>query len=407
MKRVLDPILRHFVESGSLRVLWPDGTTSTYDGKKNGPHAGVHLKNAAAVKSLVFNPGLAFGEAYMDGGLAPLECTLYDLLHLLMLNAMNPSGHITEQLSAALRYMRRGWIQFNSTSRSKQNVAHHYDLGNSLYELFLDKDWQYSCAYFQTGEETLDEAQEAKKHHIAAKLKLDRPGLEVLDIGCGWGGMALTLAKDYGAVVTGITLSQEQLAFACQRAQDAGLAGQVTFELLDYRHLRRRFDRIVSVGMFEHVGVGHYKAFFETVRNSLNPDGIALIHSIGRSDEPGTTNPWMNKYIFPGGYSPALSEVFSAVQQTGLWVTDCEILRLHYARTIAIWRERFATRRAEAVAMYDERFARMFEFYLVAAELAFRVQGHMNFQLQLSPSISAVPYTRDYMVDAERAKTTR
>ncbi len=405
MKRVLDPILRHFVESGSLRVIWPDGASSTYGGKKPGPQAGVHLKNAAAVKALVFNPGLAFGEAYMDGFLAPQDCTLYDLLHLLMLNAMNPSGHITEQLSAALRYVRRGWIQFNSTSRSRQNVAHHYDLGNSLYALFLDKDWQYSCAYFHTGQETLDEAQDAKKHHIAAKLKLDRPGLEVLDIGCGWGGMALTLARDYGAVVTGITLSEEQLAFARQRAHDEGLTGQVNFELLDYRHLKRRFDRIVSVGMFEHVGVGHYKAFFETVRNALKPDGIALIHSIGRSDEPGTTNPWMNKYIFPGGYSPALSEVFSAVQQTGLWVTDCEILRLHYARTIAIWHERFAARRAEAVAMYDERFARMFEFYLVAAELAFRVQGHMNFQLQLSPSISAVPYTRDYMVDAERSKT--
>lgn len=407
MKRLLDPILRHFVESGSLRVMWPDGAISTYQGTKVGPQAGVHLKNTAAVRSLVLNPGLAFGEAYMGGSLEPLECTLYDLLHLLMLNAMNPSGHITEQLSAALRYVRRGWIQFNSTSRSKQNVAHHYDLGNSLYALFLDKDWQYSCAYFRTGQETLDEAQEAKKHHIAAKLKLDRPGLEVLDIGCGWGGMALTLAKDYGAVVTGITLSEEQLSFARQRAEEAGLAGQVRFELVDYRNMQRKFDRIVSVGMFEHVGVGHYKTFFEKIRHCLKPDGIALLHSIGRSDEPGTTNPWMNKYIFPGGYSPALSEVFSAVQQTGLWVTDCEILRLHYARTIAIWRERFAARRADAVAMYDERFARMFEFYLAAAELAFRVQGHMNFQLQLSPSISAVPLTRDYMVEEEKSKTSR
>lgn len=406
MKRLLDPILRHFVESGSLRVMWPDGAISTYQGTKAGPQAGVHLKNTAAVRSLVLNPGLAFGEAYMGGSLEPLECTLYDLLHLLMLNAMNPSGHITEQLSAALRYVRRGWIQFNSTSRSKQNVAHHYDLGNSLYALFLDKDWQYSCAYFRTGQEALDEAQEAKKHHIAAKLKLDRPGLEVLDIGCGWGGMALTLAKDYGAVVTGITLSEEQLSFARQRAEEAGLAGQVRFELVDYRNMQRKFDRIVSVGMFEHVGVGHYKTFFEKIRHCLKPDGIALLHSIGRSDEPGTTNPWMNKYIFPGGYSPALSEVFSAVQQTGLWVTDCEILRLHYARTIAIWRERFAARRADAVAMYDERFARMFEFYLAAAELAFRVQGHMNFQLQLSPSISAVPLTRDYMVEEEKSKTS-
>ncbi|KDE21080.1 cyclopropane-fatty-acyl-phospholipid synthase [Acetobacter aceti 1023] len=402
MKHVLDRILRHFIADGQLQVRWPDGSISLYKGRNPGPSAGVVLHNQAAVRAMVINPGLGFGEAYMDSHLDPLDCTLYNLLDVLMLNAMRPGGHVAERLASALRYVRRGWIQFNPIKRAQQNVAHHYDLDNRLYSLFLDKDWQYSCAYFRHGTETLDEAQAAKKHHIAAKLLLNRPDLEVLDIGCGWGGMALTLAKDYGAIVTGITLSHEQLAFARKRATDAGLEGRVRFELLDYRNLHRRFDRIVSVGMFEHVGVGHYRQFFDVIKNALVEDGVALVHSIGRSDGPGTTNPWVNKYIFPGGYSPALSEVFAAVEPTGLWVTDCEILRLHYAKTIAIWRERFAAKRAEAVALYDERFARMFEFYLNAAELAFRVQGHMNFQLQLSRSISAVPFTRDYMAAAEK-----
>lgn len=401
MQHLLDRVLKQFVQAGSLGVRWPDGAVQQYVGPQAGPQAGVWLKNAAAVRALLFNPGLAFGESYMEGAVAPLDCSLYDLLHLLMLNAMRPGGHVVEQLGAALRYVRRGWIQFNPAARSRRNVAHHYDLGNQLYALFLDKDWQYSCAYFRHGDETLEAAQEAKKRHIASKLMLDRPGLEVLDIGCGWGGMALTLARDYGAIVTGITLSEEQLAFARQRAQQAGLEKQVRFELLDYRHLQRQFDRIVSVGMFEHVGIGHYQTFFEVIRKSLKADGVALVHSIGRNDGPGTTNPWVNKYIFPGGYSPALSEVFGAVERSGLWVTDCEVLRLHYARTLACWRERFAARRAEAVALYDERFARMFEFYLAASELAFEVQGHMNFQLQLSPSLTAVPLTRDYMTQAE------
>lgn len=397
MKRLLDRILHHFIGAGALAVRWPDGSFSHYQGSKAGPSAGVWLKNQQAIQALIVNPGLGFGEAYMEGNLQPHDSTLYDLLHVLMLNAMTPGGHVAERLAAALRYVRRGWTQFNPATRARQNVAHHYDLGNSLYALFLDRDWQYSCAYFRHGDETLDEAQAAKKRHIAAKLLLDRPGLEVLDIGCGWGGMALTLARDYGAIVTGITLSEEQLAFARTRAHDEGLADRVRFELLDYRTLHRRFDRIVSVGMFEHVGVGHYPIFFETIHRSLRDDGVALVHSIGRSDGPGTTNPWINKYIFPGGYSPALSEVLDAVEGSGLWMTDCEILRLHYAKTIAIWSERFAARRAEAVALYDERFARMFEFYLAASELAFRVQGHMNFQLQLSRSLTAVPLTRDYM----------
>ena len=403
MNRLLDRILKSFISAGQLSVTWADGSQSVYKGAVSGPSAGMVLSNHQIEAALALNPGLAFGEGYMDGAITPLGCSLYQLLDLLMLNSMSP-GHLPAQIAEGFRYVCRKWIQFNPVKRSRRNVAHHYDLDSRLYQLFLDKDRQYSCAYFRRGDETLDEAQEAKKHHIASKLLLNRPGLEVLDIGCGWGGMALTLARDYGAIVTGITLSQEQLDVARQRALDEGLQGQVRFEMLDYRNLQCRFDRIVSVGMFEHVGVSHYEQFFETVKNSLKDDGIALIHSIGRNDRPGTTNPWLDKYIFPGGYSPALSEVFTAVEKSGLWVTDCEILRLHYAKTIAVWRERFAANRAKAVALYDERFARMFEFYLDAAELSFRVQGHMNFQIQLSRGIDTVPLTRDYMSEAEAKK---
>ncbi|GBR07246.1 SAM-dependent methyltransferase [Acetobacter oeni] len=406
MKKPVDYVLGKFISCGSLDVTYADGSTAHYHGAEPGPHAAMRLTTAAAERNLLLNPGLGFGEAYMDGTIIPEDCTLYDLLHVLMLNTMS-AGHIGESLAAAARYLRRKKIQFNPESRSRKNVAHHYDLGEPLYDLFLDKDRQYSCAYFRTGTETLDEAQEAKKHHIAAKLLLNRPNLSVLDIGCGWGGMALTLAKEYDATVTGITLSAEQLRIARARAEAAGLSHRVRFELMDYRNVLTRYDRIVSVGMFEHVGIGHYQTFFEKVRDTLTEDGIALIHSIGRNDSPGTTNPWIDKYIFPGGYSPSLSETFAAIEPTGLWVTDCEILRLHYAKTLAIWRDRFAKNRDKAKALYDERFCRMFEFYLAGAELSFLVQGHMNFQLQITRSQSAVPLTRDYITEAENGRKPR
>ncbi|NHN87047.1 SAM-dependent methyltransferase [Acetobacter conturbans] len=402
MKLLLNTILSRFIAAGSLDVTFTDGSTAHYRGHRPGPHAAMRFRSTDAERRLLLNPGLGFGEAYMDGTVQPQECSLYDLLRLLMLNAMEPAGHLGEALAAATRHVRRGWIQFNPEARARKNVAHHYDLDSRLYDLFLDRDRQYSCAYFPKGNETLDEAQEAKKHHIASKLRLDRPGLSVLDIGCGWGGMALTLARDYGATVTGITLSEEQLRISRQRAESAGLSGQVRFELLDYRNVLTRYDRIVSVGMFEHVGIGHYETFFAKLRDCLKDDGVALLHSIGRNDAPGTTNPWIDKYIFPGGYSPSLSETFAAIEKTGLWVTDCEILRLHYAKTIAIWRERFAVQREKAKALYDERFCRMFEFYLAGAELSFEVQGHMNFQLQLTRDINAIPLVRDYMFEAER-----
>jgi len=292
--------------------------------------------------------------------------------------------------------------QFNARARARRNVAHHYDLNGRLYSLFLDRDRQYSCAYFPKGTETLEEAQEAKKRHIAAKLCLDRPGLSVLDIGCGWGGMALTLARDYGATVTGITLSTEQLAEAQARAEAEGLADRVSFQLLDYRAADRSFDRVVSVGMFEHVGVFHYRAFFNTVSRCLKPDGVALLHSIGQWDGPQINNPWISKYIFPGAYCPALSEVMPAIERSGLLTTDIEVLRLHYAETLRHWRRRFATNRDTIASLYDERFCRMFEFYLSSCELGFRYGSLAVFQIQLAHQQTAVPLTRDYITSSER-----
>ncbi|MEW9274528.1 class I SAM-dependent methyltransferase [Gluconobacter oxydans] len=405
MKRILDFVLRKFTQTGSLRVTFSDGTVRTYRGRKPGLEAGLQLLNKQAERALIINSGLAFGEEYMAGSIVPDGCTLETLLTVLMEN-INGHGHVFEEIEDRLRYVTRAWKTLNSLKKSRSNVAHHYDLNGTLYDLFLDKDRQYSCAYFAREDMTLEEAQIAKKRHIASKLNLDRPGLEVLDIGCGWGGMALTLAKDYGAKVLGITLSREQLEVARKRAKEEGLEGQVRFELIDYRNLHQQFDRIVSVGMFEHVGPPQFEAFFKQLKACLKPDGVALIHSIGRMDGPGTTNPWIQKYIFPGGYSPALSETLAAIERSGLWMTDCEVLRLHYARTLAEWRKRFDANRDKIRALYDERFVRMFEFYLVGAELAFRVQGHMNFQLQLTRSIDAVPFTRDYMFERERDTAT-
>ena len=399
---LLDGILRRFVQVGRLAVTWPDGSTTTYAGQP-GPQAQVLLRDAATVRRLARNPALAVGECYMDGGFAPQGCSIYDVLEVLQVNAAdNRPRHAVLALRGWLGYLKRKAVQFNPAPRARRNVAHHYDLNGRLYSLFLDRDRQYSCAYFPNGNETLEQAQAAKKRHIAAKLCLDRPDLHVLDIGCGWGGLALTLARDYGARVTGITLSAEQLVEARARAAAEGLADRVSFEMLDYRSLTERFDRIVSVGMFEHVGVVHYRAFFDTVARCLQPDGVALLHSIGRSDVPGSTNPWIAKYIFPGGYCPALSEVLPRIETSRLVATDIEILRLHYAETLRHWRRRFAANRDTITSLYDERFCRMFEFYLAGSEIAFRREGHMVFQIQLAHQQTAVPLTRDYITDTER-----
>jgi cyclopropane-fatty-acyl-phospholipid synthase len=403
VRALLDLILRRLIFLGRLTVRWPDGSITTYAGEK-GPEAVMAIADNATIRRLAMNPSLHLGEAFMDGTLQPVDCTIYDVLDVLMTNQGSQTGRIPlVDLQEWFRRMTRSVAQFNPAPRARRNVAHHYDLNGRLYSLFLDRDRQYSCAYFPRGDETLEEAQLKKKHHIAAKLRLDRPDLSVLDIGCGWGGMALTLARDYGARVTGITLSTEQLAQAQARAAAEGLADRVTFELMDYRALHRGFDRIVSVGMFEHVGVGHYEQFFRVVKRCLVPDGVALIHSIGRFDGPSSTNPWIAKYIFPGGYSPSLSEVLPVVERVGLRTTDLEVLRMHYALTLREWRRRFAANRDAILGLYDERFCRMFEFYLAASELAFRRQDHMNFQLQLTRDQATLPLARDYMLDTERA----
>jgi cyclopropane-fatty-acyl-phospholipid synthase len=407
MRLLLDQVLRRFIVTGRLTVYWPGGGQTTYQGSQ-GPEAAFRLHDSATVRRITIDPSLAVGEAYMDGTLEPVGCTIYEVLASFLGNlAAAPAETATVRWRTMLGRMTRLVTQFNSVGRSQSNVARHYDLNGKLYSLFLDEDWQYSCAYFPRGDETLEQAQAAKKRHIVSKLRLDRPGLSVLDIGSGWGGMALTLARDYGARVTGITLSREQLAASRERAEAAGLADRVTFELMDYRAIDRQYDRIVSVGMFEHVGVVHFDTFFATLRQALAPDGVALLHAIGRNSPPGATNPWIAKYIFPGGYCPPLSEVLPSIERSGLWVTDIEILRLHYATTLRHWRQRFAANRDAIANLYDERFCRMFEFYLCSAELSFRVGGLMIFQIQLAAEQEAVPLTRDYMFEAERAEPVR
>lgn len=394
---LLARLLAPAVTAGSITLI--DGYGRTHHLGRGAPSVTLRLHDPALHRDLVLRPRLVFGEAYMDGRLTVDDGHLYELLAILS-SGTEVTG-VLGWVAAWIEPIARRLHQTNPLTRARRNVAHHYDLSGDLYRLFLDADMQYSCAYFPTPDTGLDAAQEAKKRHIAAKLLL-RPGHRVLDIGCGWGGMALTLARETGVQVLGITLSHEQLAVARQRAEEAGLQDRVRFDLCDYRTLTGRFDRIVSVGMFEHVGVPHYDAFFASLHDRLEDDGVALVHSIGRSDGPGSTNPWFRKYIFPGGYSPALSEVLPHVERNGLWTTDVEILRLHYAETLRHWRQRFREHWNQAAALYDERFCRMWDFYLAGAEIAFRYQGHMVFQIQVSRSLGAVPLTRDYMVDTER-----
>ncbi|WP_339931467.1 cyclopropane-fatty-acyl-phospholipid synthase family protein [uncultured Brevundimonas sp.] len=356
------------------------------------PELTVHLADAATAMAVAVNPELAVGEAFMDGRLTIEDGDIYDFLQL-----------VASQL--AVRPMPRGplwrWkrrlAQTNDRLRARRNVHHHYDLTLEFYRLFLDDDLQYSCALFETPDATLEQAQAAKKRRLIDKLVL-RPGHSVLDIGCGWGGLGLSLARA-GGQVTGVTLSTEQHATAQARATESGLADRADFRLQDYRDLDGTFDRIISVGMFEHVGLPNYQTYFDAVARLLNEDGVAVIHAIGRRKPPSRTQPWIAKHIFPGGYIPSLSEVFPAIERAGLWVTDMEILRLHYAETLRLWRERFLARRDEAVALYDERFCLMWEFYLASSEVGFRDLGHMVFQIQLSKRQDAVPLTRAYLCD--------
>ena len=395
LERTLDPI----IQTGHLTLTTADGHRFSV-GDGTGEPVSIRIATPKAQRDILLDPDLKLGETYTDGTLQIEQGTLADLLALVMAQDHYAKRPAWAWLLIASRYLQRRLQQLNWRKRSRKNVAHHYDLDGRLYDLFLDADRQYSCGYFEKHDQSLDDAQLAKKRHIAAKL-LARPGTEVLDIGSGWGGLALYLAEVCGARTTGITLSEEQLVLSHLRAAEKGLGERAKFFLQDYRDAEGPFDRIVSVGMFEHVGVGHYNAFFQKCAELLTDDGVMLLHSIGRSDRPGFTNPWIAKYIFPGGYIPALSEVLPAIERAGLQVTDIEILRLHYAETLKAWRERFLERRDEFAQIHDERFARMWEFYLVASEMAFRQQAMMVFQIQITKRQGVVPITRDYVATEE------
>jgi cyclopropane-fatty-acyl-phospholipid synthase len=406
MDRLLRFLLKTFVRRGTFQVTTSRGTVLTF-GDGTGRPVSVRFATRAAEWGILLDPELKFGEAYMDGDFIVEQGSIADVLAIML--GQNTDVPHWAKLQGVFRYLYRRFDQFNPRARSRRNVAHHYDLDGRLYSLFLDADRQYSCAYFERPDQSLDDAQVAKKRHLAAKLCLT-PDLRVLDIGCGWGGLGLYLAEFAGADVTGVTLSKEQHAVANGRAAEKGLAQHARFNLQDYRDVASTFDRVVSVGMFEHVGVNHYDRFFRKSARLLDRDGVMVLHSIGRSEGPSRTSPWISKYIFPGGYIPSLSEVLPAIEKAGLLVTDIEILRLHYAETLKAWRERFLAHLEEVERIYDKRFVRMWEFYLAASEMSFREQNLMVFQIQLTKRQGIVPMTRDYIMREEqrlRARETR
>jgi cyclopropane-fatty-acyl-phospholipid synthase len=400
---LLHVLLSQLIRSGTLKVTDAGGRVLIFgDGKS--PCSALRFHSRAVAWKLPLNPSLYFAEGYMDGVITIEEGGLDEFLEITLKNYERLEEHWLFHLLAVVTRQTRWLAQYNSIRASRRNIAHHYDLSDRLYELFLDRDRNYSCAYFTEPHNNLERAQEDKKLHLASKLMLDRPGLKVLDIGSGWGGLGLFLAETAGCEVTGLTLSEEQYQTSKRRARRAGLESHCRFRLRDYREEQERYDRIVSVGMFEHVGRRHYDKFFAKLRDLLADDGVCLLHSIGRCDPPGGSNPFIRKYIFPGGELPALSEVLAAVERSGLFVTDLEILRLHYAETIKLWHERFEANRREIAALYDERFCRMWELYLKASEMSFRHQAQMVFQMQLTRTIDALPVTRDYITDWERRR---
>jgi cyclopropane-fatty-acyl-phospholipid synthase len=399
MALLLRSLLSRLIRHGTLRVTAADGSRFTL-GDGCGKPIAVRFATLSAQLGFLLDPELKLGEAYMDGGLVVEEGSIADLLALGLSQSHADGLPGWARPRWLARYLWRRLQQFNRRDRAQKNVAHHYDLDSRLYSLFLDADRQYSCAYFEAADMSLDDAQLAKKRHLAAKLLIE-PKNRVLDIGSGWGGLALYLGEICGARVTGVTLSQEQLAVSRARADERGVADRVEFRLQDYRDATGRYDRIVSVGMFEHVGVGFYDTFFRRCAELIDDDGIILLHSIGRSEGPNVTNPFIAKYIFPGGYIPALSEVVAAVERAGLFVTDVEILHLHYAETLKAWRARFLAHREEVERLYDQRFVRMWEFYLASSEMCFRHSGLMVMQLQLTKREGAVPITRDYIAHQE------
>jgi cyclopropane-fatty-acyl-phospholipid synthase len=400
MYGLLDRALKTVMVRGTLKVTGPDGVTRDY-GDGSGMPVSIVIRTPIAAAKVAADADLYLGECYMDGSLDVADgTTIYEALAILMDNGQTHRLPKVAKAAYAVRKALKRVDQYNPVGKAKNNVAHHYDLSGALYDLFLDRDRQYSCAYFETDDGSLEDAQLAKKRHLAAKLDI-KPGMKVLDIGSGWGGLGLYIAEICGAEVTGVTLSEEQHKLSNERARQRGVSERVQFHLKDYRHLEQKFDRIVSVGMFEHVGVGHFKEFFNKVNGLLKRDGVAVLHSINRSDGPGATSAWIKKYIFPGGYIPAISEVLPHIEKAGLYVTDVEILRLHYAKTLREWGNRFAGHRERAKELYDERFCRMWEFYLAASECAFRYGGMNNFQIQFAKNQHALPLTRNYMFEEE------
>ncbi len=402
---LLSRLFKTIFKVGRLTVIDARGNRTVHGGQEPGPEITIRLHDKAVEWPLALNPRLAVGEAFMDGRLTIENADVYEFLDLCATNTQRLASYGDFDPLFHVDRLFRALQQFNPVGKAQKNVAHHYDLSGQLYDLFLDADRQYSCAYFRTGNDSLEAAQDNKKRHIGAKLLL-KPGGKLLDIGSGWGGLGIYLARAGAGEVHGVTLSTEQHEVSNRRAAEAGLSNRVKFHLRDYREQTGKFDRIVSVGMFEHVGVRHYPEFFAKVRELLADDGVALLHSIGRSDGPGVTNPWIRKYIFPGGYVPALSEVLPVVERAGLWVTDIEILRLHYADTLREWRRRFNRARDQIRKIYDERFCRMWEFYLAGSEVAFRREGHMVFQMQIAKRVDTVPRTRDYIQAWENANAT-
>jgi cyclopropane-fatty-acyl-phospholipid synthase len=403
-KPLLDRFLARAVKKGRLGVVFADGSASTYGEAAEGfPEIVLRFTDAAVPRDIVLDPRLGAAEAFMDGRLLIEEGDVMGLVSLLRMNDPWERGNNNLRPGRLKRLVNRASFaaeQINNRVGSKKNVAHHYDIGNDLYALMLDAEhWQYSCAYWADGVTTLAEAQFAKLSHIAKKLHL-APGQEVLDIGCGWGGMAIHLARHHDVRVTGITLSEEQAALARQRVREAGVADKVTILLEDYRDTAasgRRFDRIVSVGMFEHVGRAQFETFFEACARMLADDGVMLLHTIGRFGSPGTTDAFTRKYIFPGGYIPALSETLAASEKFRLIAADVETLRLHYAKTIRAWYANCMAHRDEIVALYDERFFRMWTFYLAGAATVFEHGSMGNYQIQYIRNRHALPVTRDYL----------
>lgn len=401
--KLLSTLLRRFVQYGTLRVYDADGKLHTFAGTPPEPAVTIRLHHKSLYTKLFLNPELYVGEAYMDGTLTFEDGSeLFDLLNLF---SNNRTGLTSHPVQAALRSIWRSirrFQQHNPIGKALKNASHHYDISDDFYRLFLDEDLQYTCAYYMSPDDTLEQAQLNKKRHVCAKLKI-QDGMKIAELGCGWGGLAIYMAQLADVEVTAVNLSIEQIRVARERAKKLGLEHRVHFEHMDYRELTGKYDRVVSVGMLEHVGLGHYDEFFKKFQALLKEDGMGLVHSIGRNAPPGSASPFIRKYIFPGGYAPSLSEIFAPAERQRIWIADCEILRLHYYYTLRDWRARFMANWQKAAAIYDERMCRMWEFYLISAQLAFLTGSEMIFHLVLAHKRDAVPIVRDYMIDDERA----